>query len=222
MLQKHRFGRGNVQNRLAGFGVPEEDHEINGMPATQSDTHLAVGFEAANAGTMAGARVNDQKGPESIIARHHVLGWGDADQGVIHRALQLAAIHHGFIVKNQHRRAAGLFVGDEVIARFAHRIPEKKAALCRIQHVGSGIHRQILRRLHQPLTGLAQAFQRCLRVQRIRQGAGVATHHIRHDAGLFQHALGGRIALAQQFPTGGDGALGCHGIGSYSGVFLRL
>ena len=56
---------------------------------------------------------------------------------------------------------------------------------------------------------------------RADHGARVAAHYIRHDAGLFDHALGSRIALAQQFPTGGDGALGGHDLGSCFGIFLR-
>ena len=156
---------------------------------------------------MARARVNNQEGAQRVIARRHVIRRRDAHQGVIHRALQLAAIHHGFIVKKQHGRAAGLLMRHEVIACFAHRIPEQEAALRRIQHVGSRIHRQVLRGAHQPLPGLGQALQRGRGVQRSRQRLGVAAHHIGHDAGLIQYALGGCIALVQQFPTGGDGAL---------------
>ena len=42
MLQEHSLGRGDIQNGLAGFRVAEEDHEINGVPAAQRDTYLAV------------------------------------------------------------------------------------------------------------------------------------------------------------------------------------
>ena len=166
---------------------------------------------------MASARVNDQKGPQRIIAGGHVFRRRDAHQRVIHRPLQLAAIHHGLKVKNQHRRAAGLFVGHEVIARFAHCIPEQEAALRRIQHVGSRIHGQILRRAHHSLASLGQALQRGRGVQRRRQGLGVTAHHIGHDAGLVDHALGRFIALVQQFPAGRDGARRCHGAGSLIG-----
>ena len=166
---------------------------------------------------MARARVNNQEGAERIIAGWHVIRRRDAHQGVIHRALQLAAIHHSFEIKNQHGRAARLFVGDEVIAGFAHSVPEQETALRRIQHVGSRIHRQILGRTHQTLSGLGQAFQRRLRVHRLWQGLGVAAYHISHDARLFKHTLGGRIAFFQQFPAGRDGALRCHGTGSCFG-----
>ena len=134
---------------------------------------------------MARARVNNQKGAERIIAGRHVIRRRDAYQGVIHRALQLAAIHDGFEIKNQHGWAAGLFMRDEVIAGFAHGVPEQEAALRRIQHVRSRIHRQVLGRTHQSLARLGQAFQRRLRVHRLWQGLGVAAYHIGHDAGLF-------------------------------------
>ena len=42
MLQKHRFGGGDVQNGLAGFGVSEENHEINRVATAQGHTHLAI------------------------------------------------------------------------------------------------------------------------------------------------------------------------------------
>ena len=131
---------------------------------------------------MAGARVNDQEGAQRVIAGRHVRGHGDAHQGVIHRARELAPINHRFIIKNQHRRAASLFMRDKVITGLAHGVPEQEAPLRGIQHVGSRIHHQVLRCLHQPLARLGQAFQRRFRVHCLRQGLGVAAHHIGHDA----------------------------------------
>ena len=97
---------------------------------------------------MPSARINDQKGPQGVVARRHVLRRCDPHQGIIHGALQLAAIHHRFKIENQHRRAAGLFMCHEVIARLTHGIPKHEATLRRIQHIGRRIHRQILRRAH--------------------------------------------------------------------------
>jgi hypothetical protein len=54
------LGRAHVEQGLAGLGLLEEHDEINGMTCTQGNADLRIVLEAADAGTVPGARIDDQ------------------------------------------------------------------------------------------------------------------------------------------------------------------
>ena len=79
------LGRADVEQRLPGLGLAEEDHEVDRMALAQRDAYLRVVLEAADAGTVAGARVDDHVGtPLGIDVTP--FGRDDAHQRVVDRA----------------------------------------------------------------------------------------------------------------------------------------
>ena len=128
------LGVAHVEQRLAGLGLAEEDHEIDRMALAQRDADLRVVLEAADAGAVAGARVDDDVGAPLRIDRH-ALRRHDAHQRVVDRPLERAAVEHHLVVEVQDRRLAGALVLDEVVAALAHRVPEQHRALREIDRV---------------------------------------------------------------------------------------
>ncbi len=57
------FGAHHVGERLARLRHRAEHDEIDRVAVVQGDADLAVGLEAADAGAVAGARVDDHVGP---------------------------------------------------------------------------------------------------------------------------------------------------------------
>ena len=55
----------DVEQRLAGLGIAEEDDEVHRMAGAQRDADLRVVLEAADAGPVAGARIDDDVGPRA-------------------------------------------------------------------------------------------------------------------------------------------------------------
>src|SRR5262249_57555953 len=60
-LKKNRFGACDVLDGLAGHGIRQEADEIAGMPRFERDTDFAIGLEAADAGAMTRARIDDDE-----------------------------------------------------------------------------------------------------------------------------------------------------------------
>ena len=57
------LGAADVLDRLAGLGLREEGHEVDRVAGAQRDADLALLLEAADAGAVAGARVDDHERP---------------------------------------------------------------------------------------------------------------------------------------------------------------
>jgi hypothetical protein len=139
-----RLGVRHVGERLARLGVGIEDDEIHRVTGLQGDTDLGVFLEAADAGTVAGPRVDDDVGPELVVdldaPRRH-----DAHERVIDRALERAAICQHFVLVCEHRRLARFLVLDEVVAALAQRVPEQRRALREVDRVLPGVVPCLLR-----------------------------------------------------------------------------
>ena len=60
----------DVEQRLAGLGIAEEDDEVDRMARAQRDADLRIVLEAADAGAVAGARIDDDVGPPLRVDRH--------------------------------------------------------------------------------------------------------------------------------------------------------
>ena len=59
ILDEDRLGPANVLDRLSGHGLRREPDEITGMTGLNGYPDLAFGLHAADAGPVAGARIDD-------------------------------------------------------------------------------------------------------------------------------------------------------------------
>ena len=84
------FGLGahHVGERLPRLGMRAEDDEIDRVAVVQRDADLAVGLEAADAGAVAGARIDDHVGALPV---HHLDAGGrhDLEQHLVGRPRQV-------------------------------------------------------------------------------------------------------------------------------------
>src|SRR5262249_59834301 len=60
-FEEYRLRARDILDGLAGYGIREEADEIAGMPGLERHADFAVGLEAADAGTMPGAGVDDDE-----------------------------------------------------------------------------------------------------------------------------------------------------------------
>ena len=63
LADEQDLGAADVLDRLTGLGLREEGHEIDRVTGAQRDADLARLLEAADAGAVAGARVDDHERP---------------------------------------------------------------------------------------------------------------------------------------------------------------
>jgi hypothetical protein len=157
------LGGGNVEQRLAGLGEGVEDDEIDRVSRAQRDADLRVVLEAADAGAVSAARIDDHVRPAARVDRH-ALGRDDAKERVVDRTRQRASVHDHFVLEVEHRRQALPLVLEEVVAALAQRVPEQDRALrevdCIARSVRPSVPRQhrLLRQLGGgALGGLAHA-----------------------------------------------------------------
>ncbi len=122
-----RLGAHHIGDGLTGLGLGPEGHEIDRVTTAQGDADLAVGLEAANAGAVAGARVDDHVGPFPV-QNLDTLRRNDFEQHVIDRRREIAPVHHRLVVVNEHRRRARRFMRDVVIAALAQNIERQDGA----------------------------------------------------------------------------------------------
>ena len=93
-------------DRLAGDRLREEHHEVARMRGLERNADLAVHLEAANAGAVAGARIDDNEGPLGRIGGRRPGRRLDARERVVGGALEVAAVHDDLVVEGEHRRLA--------------------------------------------------------------------------------------------------------------------
>ena len=108
--------------------------KYTGWPSLQRHADLRIVLEAADAGAVAAARVDDHVGAALGIHRH-ALGRNDAQQRVVDRPLERAPVHDHLVVEAQHRRQSLPLVLDEVVAALAQRVPEQDRALREVNGV---------------------------------------------------------------------------------------
>jgi hypothetical protein len=156
-----RLRRGDIGQGLARHRHAGEGDEVGGMAAVDGGAHLAGVLESADAGAVAGARVDDDVGA-TVLANRHALGRHDADQRVVHRSRQLAAVDDHLVIPAQYRLVAAFLVLDEVIAALAHGVGEQHAALGTIDHVIPPMPGQ--RRVHHGTRDLLPGLQVALQV----------------------------------------------------------
>ena len=92
LFEKDRLGARDVLDRLAGHRLGQEADEVAGMAGLERDADLAVGLEAADAGAVAGARIDDDERPPRHDRSSMPGGGTIAHQAIIDRPLERAAV----------------------------------------------------------------------------------------------------------------------------------
>ncbi len=123
-----RLGPHDVGESLGRLGARAEDDEIDGVAVAQRDADLAVGLEAADAGAVPGARIDDHVG--ALPALHlDPLGREDFEQHLVGRAAQGLAVEDHLVIVDEHRRRAGRLVGRVLVGALAKHVKGEREAL---------------------------------------------------------------------------------------------
>jgi hypothetical protein len=136
-LDEDRFDPGNPFDGLPRHGLGQEPDEITGVPGLHGDTDFAIGLEAANAGTMAGARINHDERSTPRINLDALRG-NDPHKRVIDRLLEISAVDDQFSGVTQYMWRGLCYVVTILVAALAHDIEKQHAALPGIHHVFDG------------------------------------------------------------------------------------
>src|SRR5262249_25417012 len=137
LLEKNRLGARDILDGLAGHGIRQEADEIAGMPGLECHADFAVGLEAADAGAVAGARVDDDERPARRVGleprRRNPL-----QEAVVARPLERPAVDEQLplVVEYVWNRLGEVFA--ILVAALAHDVPEQHAALRGIDDVFHG------------------------------------------------------------------------------------
>jgi len=133
-LEEEGFGARDVLDGLARHGVGKEADEIAGMSGLERDADLAVRLEAADAGPVPRARIDDHEGT-AVRIDLDALRRHDAHEAVVDRPLEGAAVHDTLHLELEHMRRRFGHVLVVLIAALAHDVPEQDAALRGVDHV---------------------------------------------------------------------------------------
>ena len=134
LLHELLLGIADVEKRLPRLGIAEEDHEVDGVPLAQRDADLRIVLEAADAGAVAGARIDDHVGP-ALRVDLHALRRDDSHQRVVDGPGELASVDYRLVLEMQNRGQSLPIVLDEVVAALAQRVHDQDRALREIGRV---------------------------------------------------------------------------------------
>ncbi|MFK4515631.1 hypothetical protein ABIF20_002996 [Bradyrhizobium japonicum] len=122
-LDEDGFRARNAFDGLPGHRLRKKADEVAGMPRLHGDADLAIGLEAADAGSMAGARIDhDEWTPTHVDL--NILRRNDAHQRVVDRFVQLSAVRDQFSSILQHMRRGLGDVLAILVATLAHDVQE--------------------------------------------------------------------------------------------------
>src|SRR5262249_15882721 len=134
LLEKNRLRARDILDGLARHGIRQEADEIAGVPCLECNADFAVGLEAADAGAVAGARVDDDEGPARGV-EFDSRGRNHSHETVVDRPIKRLATEDQLHVLGEYvwNRVGEVFA--ILIAALAHDVPEQHAALRSIDHV---------------------------------------------------------------------------------------
>ena len=138
----------HVLQCLPGHGLGEEDHEIDRVPLVERHAHFGVLLETADTGAMTGARIDDhywRPGLVEAVVQKVLADPGDAQQGVIGRALQPAAVQDHLIVEVEQRWLAGLLMLKHVVGTLAQGVQVEHTAPPKVGLVGEQFRHRVAR-----------------------------------------------------------------------------
>ncbi len=141
-LEKGSFGACDVLDRLPRHRLGQEADEVARVTGPEGNADLALRFEAADAGAVSGARIDDDERPLLLVyldgSRRR-----DADQNVVDRSRQLAPIHDELAAELQHMGGGLRVVLSISLAALLQDVQHEDAALPRINPIGPRILDQI-------------------------------------------------------------------------------
>src|ERR687897_1005702 len=131
-------GTGLGHARSPGWSGPAPDRakrdKVDWMAGQQGLADLGLLMHAADAGAVAGARVDDDD--RAFLRVRLVLWLGNyAQQHVIHRALQIAAVDHDLVVESQQWGLSGGLVLEIVVAPLPEHVEGHQGTLDRVDPV---------------------------------------------------------------------------------------
>ncbi len=134
-LEEMRLRRGDVVQGLPRLRRMAERDEVSRMARAQALANRRVLLEAADARAVSAARVDDDQRRQRLV---DALAAGqDAQQAVVDRGGEGAAVDDDFVVELQQYRETFALVGEGVVAALAQGVPEQNAAL---GEIGAEIH----------------------------------------------------------------------------------
>ena len=141
-LEKRGLCCHDVLNGLTRDRLGQKADEVAGMARLEGDADLALRLEAANAGTVAGAWIDDDEGPLLLIDVH-AFRRRDAGQHVVDRTRKLAPVHHelGAEFENVRGWLGGVLL--VLLAPLLQDVEEKNPALPGIDPIRPGIQCRI-------------------------------------------------------------------------------
>ena len=172
------LGAGDIGQELPRLRLAAESNKVDRVTGGQRHAHLAVGLEAADARSVACARVDDDVGTAAVIDRD-AFGRDDFQQCVVRRIVHILAVHDHFVIIDQHRRAACRLMFQKDVAALAQRVRRQDHAFPGIAQVFGII------RTDAPF-GLCAA-------QTLHQGLGL--FHRRFGAARMGFGDAGRLSL---------------------------
>ena len=135
-LDKYPQGIDDGIDGLSGLGRRRKADIIAVMTLPKGLADLAFRFEAADAGSVARARIDNHEGA-FVIVEHGAGRRLYLDDAVIHGLRQGSAVHNQLIVELQHMRGFFSHVFPEMVAAPAHYIPVKNRFLAGIHQVSN-------------------------------------------------------------------------------------
>ncbi len=128
-----------------GIGSGKKMTKYTGCPARQRDADLGLLLEAADAGPVSGARIDDDE-RTLVVVDDDALRRDDPHQCVVRRALVGARVGDHFVVVLEHRRLAGRLVLQPLVAALAQRVPVQHRALRGVDRVLRPLPPELVRR----------------------------------------------------------------------------
>ena len=116
------------EQRLAVLRLRTESDEVHRVPRAHRHADLGIELEAADAGPMPGARIDDHHGAGLRVHRH-VGGRQQAQQGVVAGPGQVPAVEHHLVVELKQRRRALIQMLPIGVAPIEQRVQKQSGAL---------------------------------------------------------------------------------------------
>src|SRR5262245_2933452 len=145
----HGFDEGRLRathifNRLAFYRIRQEPDEIARVAGRKRDSDLAIALHAADAGTVSGTRIDDDKGARCLVD-DDTLRWENAFQAVVDRTRQCPSVQHGLECEPESMWHITGHIFEVVVAAPTQHVEHQHVALERIDQIfvkGVPAHRQ--------------------------------------------------------------------------------
>ena len=118
----------HIRQRLTRCRFGKENNEVDRMAFVHSHADFGVVFEAADAGAVAGARIDHDHGrlvEVDAVVPAVFTDLRDAQQCIVGRAFKFACVEQRFIFEVEQRRHARALVFEHVVGALAQRVPEQ-------------------------------------------------------------------------------------------------